>query len=190
MKKSVKRLLLEWKYPKLMLLTVSILLAYLLFSNAAVKSSLQSHDPGVLTLFIMGYLFSFGFSTPFSIGFFLSLPPGTPGIIALVGGFGAMLADLTIFGLIRISFKDEFNKLKSEKMIKKMNGMKRVIPKKVRLYLLYALAGFVIASPLPDELGVAMIAGLTKIKPNVMAGLSFLLNTAGIWIIIELGKVI
>jgi len=44
--------------------------------------------------------------------------------------------------------------------------------------------GILIASPLPDEAGVIMLAGLTKIKSNVFAILSFSLNTAGILILL------
>ena len=188
MKKRIQKFLFKWKYPKLTLLIICIGLAYWLFSNPVMKSFLVNYDPGILTVVMMGYLFSFGFSAPFAIGFFLSVPPGTEVALAVLGGFGAMLGDLTIFGMIRFSFKDEFKKLKSEKVIKKMSGLSQLLPKKVRLYLLYAIAGLVIASPLPDEFGVAMVAGLTKIKPGIMAIISFSLNTFGIWIMLEIGK--
>jgi len=51
-------------------------------------------------------------------------------------------------------------------------------------------AGFVIASPLPDEIGVSLLAGTTKISTRTFAILSYFLNTAGIFIVLLAGKVI
>ena len=55
---------------------------------------------------------------------------------------------------------------------------------KLKVYLMYAIAGIIIASPLPDEAGIIMLAGLTKIKMHNLAILSFLFNTLGIIIIL------
>jgi len=76
---------------------------------------------------------------------------------------------------------DEFKRLEKTKIIKDIREeMKIHLSHKIRSYLLYALAGIVIASPLPDEVGVTMLAGLTSIKPKIMILLSFLFNCFGI----------
>ena len=51
---------------------------------------------------------------------------------------------------------------------------------------MYAFAGILIASPLPDEAGVTMLAGLTKISVKSLALISFILNTLGIIILLIL----
>ena len=51
---------------------------------------------------------------------------------------------------------------------------------------MYAFVGILIASPLPDEIGVIMLAGLTKINFKILAIISFILNTLGILIILSL----
>jgi uncharacterized membrane protein YdjX (TVP38/TMEM64 family) len=51
---------------------------------------------------------------------------------------------------------------------------------------MYAFAGILIASPLPDEAGVIMLAGLTKIKTWALAIISIILNTIGILIMLSL----
>ncbi len=51
---------------------------------------------------------------------------------------------------------------------------------------MYLFAEIMIASPLPDELGVAMIAGLTKIKQTTLGFMSFGLHFLGILVILWL----
>jgi len=62
----------------------------------------------------------------------------------------------------------------------------RNVNEKIRIYLMYAFAGILIASPLPDEAGVTMLAGLTKISVKSLALISFILNTLGIIILLML----
>ena len=49
---------------------------------------------------------------------------------------------------------------------------------------MYAVAGLIIASPLPDEAGIILLAGLTKIKASILAPISLAMNTLGILILL------
>ena len=60
------------------------------------------------------------------------------------------------------------------------NGLAR----KIRIYLLYTFAGIFIASPLPDEVGVTILAGLTRISQFSLALVGFTCNTIGIFILL------
>ena len=51
---------------------------------------------------------------------------------------------------------------------------------RIKKYLIYSFAGLVIASPLPDELGITLMAGFSKIKPLKLFLISFTFNTLGI----------
>ena len=94
---------------------------------------------------------------------------------------------MLIFHFIRFSFMDEFLRLERTKTFKGIAYLfDEVFHKKARMYLLYAFAGIVIASPLPDEMGVMMLAGLTKIKAGKLAIISFILNSLGILILLAL----
>jgi uncharacterized membrane protein YdjX (TVP38/TMEM64 family) len=62
--------------------------------------------------------------------------------------------------------------------------MQKDISARFRHYLVYAFAGLIIASPLPDELGVALLAGFTHIKPWKFAIISYVCNTLGILIML------
>ena len=156
----------NFKYPKLFLLLVLTITAYFLFSNPKISSFISNlNSLGYLGTFIAGFFFSFGFSTPFSTGFFITLNPENIYFAAILGGFGALIADLIIFNFIKFSFTNEFQKLKKSQFIKFQNkAITWTFGKKIKTYLLFAFAGILIASPLPDEAAILVLAGLTKIK--------------------------
>ena len=167
---------------------LTIILAYYIFSQPAITAFFSTLGhlsyPGI---FIAGLLFSFGFTTPFAIGLFIAINPSNIYLAAILGGFGALISDLLIFSIIKISFQDEFERLEKTKFFKKISNLiKNNINAKLRFYLLYIFAGFVIASPLPDEIGVTMLAGLGHIRPLPFAILSLIFNTLGILFILNL----
>lgn len=179
----MKRLF-NYKYPKLTLLLISIVLAYYIFSSELVTDKLNSFGAfGYLGVIIAGFLFSFGFSTPFAVGFFLTFHTNNIVFTALIGGFGAFLADFLIFKLIKMSFMAEFNSLEKNLKLRKYFHYK-FINSKLRLYLTFVLAGIIIASPLPDEFGVALLSGFTRMNVYIFSLISFLMNSFGILILL------
>jgi len=183
--RKIWRFVFHFHYPKISILALLIMLAYVVFRNPYVQDFVSSLGAlEYIGVFIAGIFFTFGFTAPFASGFFIVLNPSNPLFVAILGGIGAMLGDLLIFSLIRFSFIDEFKRLEKATIIKGIrNEMKLHFNHRARLYLLFALAGLIIASPLPDEAGVIMLAGLTNIKPRVMAIISFIFNTLGIFIL-------
>lgn len=179
------RILAGYDYPKLTFLVLCIIAAYFLFSNNSVQAFMSSlNNYRYLGVFIAGMFFTFGFTSPFAAGFFITLNPSSVYSAAIIGGAGAVLGDLLIFKLIRFSFIEEFNKLKREKPIQMARKMiESHFGHKVRAYLIYAFAGILIASPLPDEAGVIMLAGLTHIKAKTLVIISFIMNTLGILVL-------
>ena len=180
--------LFKFKYPKIILLIVTIILSYIVFRNPSISDYI-SHlgNLGYFGVFLGGILFAFGFTAPFSVGLFILLNPTNIWLAGIIGGFGALISDSLIFKFIKISFEDEFNRLKKTKTIKSIGFMiHRSVGETIKVYLMYVFAGILIASPLPDEIGVIMLAGLTKINFNVLAILSFILNTSGIFLILSL----
>ena len=182
--------LFNFKYPKTLLFVISIALAYWLFSKPFVAEFMsQLNSLTYLGVLIAGLFFSFGFTAPFAIGFFITAQPDSLLLAALVGALGALISDIFIFKIIRISFIKEFRNLEKTYPIKKMIDLiDYSIPHKIRVYLLYAFAGIIIASPLPDEIGVTMLAGLTTIRQNVLAIISFSCNFIGIFIMLLIGQ--
>ncbi|MBX4196215.1 hypothetical protein KW805_01360 [Candidatus Pacearchaeota archaeon] len=187
----MKRLF-KYRYPKLTLLIILVAVAYYLFTIPTVVLYLSSLGNlkywGIL---IAGLLFSFGFSTPFAVGLFLTLKPDNILLAAIIGGAGAMLSDLSIFSFIRLTFMDEFQRLEKVKPVAFMEReFHQILPKRLQRYLLYACAGFIIASPLPDELGVTLLSGFSTIKTRSFILFSFIFNALGIFLMFLLGKVL
>lgn len=177
------------KYPKLLLLLACFTAAYLLFEHgffSNLAEILNGH--GYLSALLGGILFSFGFTAPFGVGIFIEIAPYVhPLIAAPIAGFGALLSDYCIFSLIRFSvFHDEIHLLKSSRIISWIIGLfhHERLSERFRRTLLWSFAGLVIASPLPDEFGVMMVSGISSVRLREFSILCFLLNSAGIFLIL------
>lgn len=184
--KSYKR---KFKYHKLTLLLVTFIFAYLLFAgrNFPVFNELilSLGYPGI---FVSGMLFSYGFTAAPATALLLIFAKEYSLLWAgIIGGMGAAVSDILIFQFIRVTFKEEINQLSKEKIFQYVH---RKTPPWLLHYLLPFLAGFIIASPLPDEIGVSLMASTTKIPLKIFILISFILNTAGIFIILGIGKII
>lgn len=177
--------LFRFKYPKLILLILSIIISYYIFQNLTITNEISKlNELSYLGIFIAGIFIAFGFSAPLAVGFLVVSHPQNIFLAALVGGCGAFISDYTIFKLIKFSFLNEFNSLKKETIKKIREITHQNIKIKIKHYILYLFAGILIATPLPDEIGISMLAGLTTIKPKIFAIMSFLLHTFFIFLLL------
>ncbi|MCX8159172.1 MAG: hypothetical protein N3D20_02695 [Candidatus Pacearchaeota archaeon] len=187
--KENNHILKKIKYPKFILFLLTVIIAYIIFKNREIPF-IQNHilPLSYFGVFISGTLFTFGFtSAPATALFLLFAENVNPIIAALIGGAGALLADSLIFLFIRTSFKDEIIKLEHEKII---HYIETKIPSKIKRIILPIIAGLIIASPLPDEIGISMLAAYRTISPKFFASISYLMNTIGILIILLIGRAI
>jgi hypothetical protein len=176
------------KYPKLFLIVGMIFLSYYIFKNPEISNQISIlKELSYMGIFISGAFLSFGFSAPFAIGFLVVSNPQNVFLATLFGALGAMISDVVIFKVIKFSFMNEFRELERTKTIKKIEKIvNKNFSVKIKHYLLYLFAGIIIATPLPDEAGVSMLAGLTTIKPKILAITSFLLHAITIFLILIL----
>ena len=177
------RKIFAFKYPKLFLLTLCMIFTYYLFSTELISKWIEFfNNAGSFGIFISGILTAFGFTAPLGIGLLSKINPSNILLAALIGAMGATIADLFIFHTIKFSFADEIKELEETKAIKEI---RKIVKKnkhvKIAHYLLYILAGLIIATPVPDEIGVSMLAGLTTIKPLKFTIISFVVHTAAIF---------
>lgn len=180
------------QYPKLLLLCLSFVLAYFLF-HYGVFDALPAifHGYGYVSIFVGGLLFSFGFTTAFGIAIFASMADVVhPVPAAIIGGLGAVISDLTIFQFIRFSFVDELHRMKTTVVMRWLRDKlhHESIPERIRQYIQWSVAGILIASPLPDEIGVTILGGLTEIKRKPFIITCYAFNTVGIFIILLLAE--
>ncbi len=175
------------KYPKLLVLLLTFALAYLLFSG---RDFLPLDDYlmylGYFGTFLAGMLFTYGFTAAPATAILLILAKEQNIVLAgLIGGFGALIGDLIIFRFVRDSFADEFKKLSKEKFVQNINNK---APNLLKKYFAPAIAGFIIASPLPDVLGVSLLAASKTISMKTFSVIAYLLNTAGIFVVLMIGS--
>lgn len=108
----------------------------------------------------------------------------------IIGGLGAFLSDVLIFQFIRHSFIDEIENLKKEKFVLLIKKAGKKIFGSFDDYLLPVFASLLIASPLPTEIGVALMAALKNMSVKKFLIIAYLLHTLGIFIILVIGNVI
>jgi hypothetical protein len=172
------------QYPKLLLLCASFVLAYALYSQGVFDILPQYFGGmGYVSMFVAGMLFCIGFTAPFGLFLIIELAPGlNPFWAALIGGMGGVLVDLVIFEVARLSLQDELRRLASSGLIRRAVRLlyHERVSDKMRFYTLWALAGFIIASPLPDEIGLTLLSGVATVHPRKLALFCFALDTLGI----------
>jgi hypothetical protein len=171
-----------FQYPKLLLFLVIVLISYVLFQDKAVfQIDLLLEQIGYFGIFVAGCLYTFGFTGPVAAVLFLSMSVPNVVLAGIVGGLGAMVGDLFIFSFIKFSFEDEFVRLRGTKFVCAAGKViESVVGKENVVALRWAFAAFVIGSPLPDEAGLILVAGFTRMTKKQIAIMSFLFNTIGI----------
>ncbi len=185
----MKKILSRIKYPKLLLLLLTFIFAYFLFKE---RNFMPFHnfllDFGYYGTFLAGIFFTYGFTAAPATAVLLILAKEQNILLAgFIAGFGALAGDLIIFNFIRHSFADEIDKLSKEKAITRFNNK---IPGLLTKYLILITAGFIIASPLPDEIGVSLLAASSSISTRLFSIISYTLNTIGIFVILLIGSLI
>jgi len=176
------------KYPKLLCLAVSCVAAYAVFQAGWFEFLPQwLHGRGYISIFVAGLLFSLGFTAPFAVAIFIAMADTVnPFYAAPIAGAGAFIMDMTIFNLARFSLRDELLRLRGTRVLSWLHDLifRDTLSEKIRLYLLWSIAGIVIASPLPDEVGVTLISGADNIDSRKFGAICWVLNTVGICLIL------
>ncbi|MBS3073759.1 hypothetical protein J4465_03115 [Candidatus Pacearchaeota archaeon] len=189
--KKIRRphILFDFKYPKFFILILTIVLAFIIFKerNIPFIDSLVLHS-GYFGTFVSGIFLSWGFTAAPATAFLLILAKSQNILFAsLIGGLGALIGDLVIFHFIRFSFKKEIACFEREKVIK---WIRKKIPEKIKHYLLVIFADIMLASPLPDEIGVTILATYNKLSVKVFSIMTYVLHAIGILIIFLIGRAI
>ncbi|MBI4088768.1 hypothetical protein HY415_01600 [Candidatus Kaiserbacteria bacterium] len=106
---------------------------------------------------------------------------------ALIGAVGAVVGDLVIFRFVRERFSEHLLELVGHKsMWRRMHSLFR---RRLFRWLSLFVGGLIIASPLPDELGISLF-GFSRIKTSWFIALSFVFNFIGIVLIGSVARAI
>lgn len=174
------------KYPKLVLLALSFFIAYelFLFVNTDHVNRLII-SLGYAGTFIAGVLFSYGFTAAPATALFMFFGQHQVWwVAALVGAAGSVAGNLLIFHIIRYSVADELRQLERTRSVRRFE---RAVPRKLKHFIVPVLAGFIMASPLPDELALSLFALARHISHHELIIVSYILHFLGISALIALG---
>lgn len=182
--------ILRYKYTFGLLL--SILIAAVLFGTGVFHQLVKLLDGfGYVSAFFAGLLFPFTFTAAPAGLFLLEIGASlNPVLTALLAGVGAMLADLLMFRFIKGSILKEMQTLmKSIVPMPTLARMEHVTKKRMWRWTMPFLGSLLIASPLPDELGIAIFS-IINFRPKYLLVITYILNTLGIFGLVFLGSTI
>ena len=168
-------------YIDLLLVATSVALAVYIVDAGLVHRALAAAGDGILfTSFVAGLFFTSFFTTPPAIAVLGELAQeGNLFFVVVVGAVGAVIGDYILFMFVRDRVAADAKelisgpKLKRFMRILKRGHFRRVLP---------VIGALIIASPLPDELGLALL-GISSMRTRSFFILSFCMNALGILLI-------
>lgn len=176
----------QYKYPNLLTLFSIIVMTYLLYRGGALNQMVLGLEGlGYLGVFLVGMFFVSTFTAaPATTLLFLMLEKFSIPEVALIAGIGSVLGDYIIFrfvddGLVG-ELKEVFHKVGGDSIFR----AHWIAHTKYFIWLGPVIGAIMIASPLPDELGIGLL-GIYKLDNKKFLLLSWVLNTMGIFILLS-----
>ena len=168
-------------FPRLTTIALSYLAAFLVFAFLGPNLFGTLITPlGIFGIFLAGMLYTYSFTT--SIGAILLIPFALhypPGFVAVIGGMGSLFGDLTIFSLIRNDLHKEVDRIAKSPIMRRLGAS----PFFKSRWFRDILGALIIASPVPDEFGIAIMAS-AKIDTASFALLTFIADMLGIFLLV------
>lgn len=157
----------------------SIVTAYLLSESGVLEIILAaSRNWQIIGSFVAGIFFTSIFTVAIAtvtlaeISLFNNI-----WLTALIGGAGAVIGDLLIFRFLKDNISEDITEL-----IKHSKRFRMIFKLRFFRFLFPFLGAIIIASPLPDEIGLTMM-GVINLKIRYVIPISYILNSTGILII-------
>ena len=177
------------KYKNLSFLVFSILIAFFISRLEGFHSFLLNlGNLGYIGAFIAGILFVSTFTVSTGAVVLLVLAERFSAIeIGVIAGLGAVIGDFTIYKFVKDNLANEVKEVYEK--IDHNNHLLKVLHTKYFSWTFPIFGAIVIASPLPDEIGVSLM-GISKLKTYHFLILSFILNFVGIFLIVSVSKFI
>src|SRR3989344_2435315 len=168
---------------------LSIMLAVLLVKTQALARILTStKELEIIGSFMAGMFFTSIFTTvPAIVTLGEIAQVNSVFLTAFFGGLGAVVGDLIIFRFVRDRFSEHLVALVATKSGKVR--LKSLFRLKLFRWLTFLIGGFIIASPLPDELGISLL-GFSKMRMSLFVILSLAFNFFGIILIGLVAKIL
>lgn len=176
------------KYTNLTILAITTVLTILLFRTESVHSFLLSlGNLGYLSALIAGALFVSTFTIAIGAVLLLVLAESIPLLeLAVIAGLGSLVMDLLLFKFVKNNLIKEIAPIYED-----LGGshLTRLLHTKYFSWTLPVIGAAIIASPLPDEIGVSLL-GLSKMPTWKFLIISFVMNAAGIFLLVSASTII
>jgi len=163
------------------MLFASVAMAYFLAASGILGELLtKTVGSEIISSFIAGIFFTSLFTAaPATIALGSIAQAHSLWIVALFGALGAVIGDLILYRVLKTHVTDDLLYLLSRPRRRRLPQLFHL---KVFRWLLGFIGMLIIASPLPDELGL-MLIGIGKLHPSFLMSISFVLNGIGIYIV-------
>jgi len=168
------------------IIILSIIIALVLAYTGSLKAILTvSKFSEILGSFLAGMFFTSAFTVPPSIVILGQIAQvNSPYVVAFWGALGALAGDLVIFCFVKDTLAQDLMSLMKKN---KRQKLWHILHSRYFRWILSFIGALVIASPLPDEIGLAMM-GFSKMKTWYLVPISFTFNFVGILVISLIAK--
>ncbi|MDP3998731.1 MAG: hypothetical protein Q8P89_03910 [bacterium] len=178
----------SWRYKNLTILFLSVIFALIITRLEIFHSFLLNLGSfGYFGAFAAGAFFVSTFTFATGVVILLILAERlSPWEIGLIAGLGAVAGDFAIFRFIKYNLNEELKLIYDH-----LNGGKlsSLLHTRYFSWSLPVIGAIIIASPLPDEIGVSLL-GLSKMKTYQFLIVSFILNAIGIFLVVSASLII
>lgn len=181
------------KIPISVTLEAWLLIASIAFTVMLIRTNVigmilvHAQEYDVLASFVAGFFFSSGIATPPAMVALAESAAYVPlWQLCVVGAIGSVVGDLVLFRFMRSKLLEYFLDVSMHPSVRRLG---RWVARSPFWWLGPIVGAVVIASPLPDELGLIMM-GLSSIRMWQFIALTFMANVAGIYAIVAVAEAI
>lgn len=174
------------KYPNLAIFFSVAFSTYLLYSAGVLENLVIAVGKfGYIGVFITGFFFVSTFTVvPATAILFLFVKELSLPLIALTAGAGGVAGDYLLFRFLKDKLADELSEVFKSAGGSYFIKFHNIVHTRYFSWLSPVVGALIIASPLPDELGIGLL-GIYKLDNKKFILLSFILNSVGIFILLS-----
>jgi len=186
------KVLSSWKHHNLLFLVLGLVLTFFLSQNQRFNQILGSLGSlglpaGGFGAFLAGMMFASTFTLATGMLILLNLAKNMNiFVLVILAALGAITMDFLLFKFFKDEVAGEIVPIYEE-----ITGshLKKILHTRYFGWTLPVLGALIIASPLPDELGISLM-GIEQIRTNKFILISLLSHTLGIMTLVTVGKIL
>lgn len=178
------------RHQNMVLLVLSFIFTYYIVKTGLINTGVEFlGNFGYASAFILGFLFSFGFTTtPASATLFFLAKHINPFGMALVAAIGAAISNMVTYLFVKHQLLDEIRYILTEEMKIEFSKFeitltREMLKKKWLKYVVPPIAGILTSMPIPTELVAAILWNMGRYAPEIVFITSYIFSFIGILIL-------